>query len=63
MADETITPEEAQLVIEEDRNARALACLAEVMRVAKERYGCRLEAVAYVTAEGRVLAQFQAVAL
>jgi len=57
-----MTIEEARRLVGEDRNARALACYAEVMQVA-EKHGCRLEAVPYVTAEGRVLAQIRAVAV
>lgn len=59
---ETVTIEEARRLVEEERNARAMACLAQVMQVA-ERHRCRLEAAVYVTVEGRVLARVQAVAL
>ena len=62
MAEKAITIDEARRIVEDERNARALACLAEVMRVAAEGYNCRLEAVAYLTAEGRVRAQLRAVA-
>ena len=62
MADETITPAQAQLVIEEERNARARACLMKIMEFAEE-CRCRIEAVAYLTAEGRVLARWRVVAV
>ena len=54
--------EEAQRLVEEERNARAQACYAEILEVA-ERCRCRLEAVPYITAEGRVLAQLRVVAV
>ena len=60
-ADTTITLDEAQLVIEDECNARARTCLMEIMQLA-EKYQCEVEAVAYITAEGRVLAQFRVVA-
>ena len=52
----------AQQLVEEERNARARACLMKIMQFA-EKSRCRVEAVAYLTAEGRVLARWRVVAL
>ena len=59
---EVTSIEEAQRVVEEERNARARVCYAEIMQTA-ERLRCRIEAVPYITAEGRVLAQIRVVAV
>ena len=53
--------EEAQRLIEDERNVRARACLMKIMEFAEE-CRCQVEAVAYLTAEGRVLAQWRVVA-
>ena len=52
----------AQRLVEEERNARAGACLMRIMEFVEERR-CRVEAVAYLTVEGRVLARWQVVAV
>jgi len=62
MTEKIKSTDEARRVVEEERNARARACLAEIMQVA-ERHRCRIEAVPYVTVEGRVLAQLRVVAV
>lgn len=62
MAPRVTSIEEARRLLEEERNARAQACYAEVLQVA-ERCRCRIEVVPYITAEGRVLAQFRVVAV
>lgn len=62
MTTKIASTEEAQRLVEEERNARARACLAEIMQVAEKKFYCRIGAVAYLTAEGRVLAQFRVVA-
>ena len=61
-ADTPITLDEAQRLVEDERNARARACLEKIMQFAEEAR-CRVEAVAYLTAEGRVLARWRVVAL
>ena len=58
---EKITTEKAQQFVEEERNTRARACLTEIMQVA-ERHRCQVEALAYITAEGRVLARLRVMA-
>lgn len=57
----TMTAVEMKAQLEQERQARAEACMAAVQAILKER-NCQLVAAPQVTAEGRIVAVVQIVA-
>jgi len=53
--------EEARAAIEQDRQERAQACLAEI-QATLEKHSCQLAAIPQFTPDGRVVAEVQVVA-